>query len=48
MTTHYSSTKLKRSLITGASRTFSGRQSSYTVITVGALDLLYKAQEVLF
>jgi glycosyltransferase involved in cell wall biosynthesis len=47
MTTHYSSTKLRRSLITDASRAYAADQKAYRVITVGAMDMLYKAQEIL-
>jgi glycosyltransferase involved in cell wall biosynthesis len=47
MTTHYSSTKLKRSLITDTSRAYSADQITYSIITVGTMAMLYKAQDVL-
>ena len=47
MTTHYSSTKLKRSLIAASPREFSADAKTYTVISVGAMEMLPKAQDIL-
>ena len=47
MTTHYSSTKLKRSLIAGSSREYSACGKKHTVISVGAMEMLPKAQDLL-
>jgi glycosyltransferase involved in cell wall biosynthesis len=47
MTTHYSSTKLKRSVITDSSREYSAAKKTHTVISVGAMEMLPKAQDIL-
>jgi glycosyltransferase involved in cell wall biosynthesis len=47
MTTHYSSTKLKRSLITGSPREYSGTKKTHIVISIGAMEMLPKAQDIL-
>jgi len=47
MTTHYSSTKLRRSLIACSPREYSGNEKTYTVICVGAMEMLPKAQDIL-
>jgi glycosyltransferase involved in cell wall biosynthesis len=47
MTTYYSSTKLTRNLIAGSSRRYSANEKTHTVISVGAMEILYKAQDIL-
>ncbi len=47
LTTHYSSVNLRPNGVTEAPRTYNVGQHEHTIICVGAMDVLYKAQDVL-